>query len=114
MIVRLSDQQDRFEDRNPIVMRGLLGRERNIESISMTWIQIAGRHARLRTDEADRTYVMVAGHGSFQLGVEDVEAVGPGDVVFIPRGTPYEFEGHFTYLVINTPAFSEGSDIYLD
>jgi quercetin dioxygenase-like cupin family protein len=114
MIVRLGEQEDRFEERNPVAMRPLLGRERDVEALSMTWIQISGRHARLRTDEADRTYVVVAGQGHFQLGDEPVESVGTGDVVFIPRGVPYEFDGHFTYLVINTPAFREGSDIYLE
>ncbi len=114
MIVRLADQTDRFEDRNPIVMRSLLAGGRDTDALSITWIQIWGQHLRLRTDEADRTYVVVAGSGRFQLGDEPFETVTTGDVVFIPKGTPYEFEGYFTYLVINTPAFREGSDIYLD
>jgi hypothetical protein len=36
--------------------------------------------------------------------------VEAGDAVFIPRGTPYEFGGEMTYLVINAPAFVPDSD----
>ena len=33
-------------------------------------------------------------------------------MVVVPRGTPYEFRGEITYLVVNGPAFVEGDDVY--
>ena len=35
-----------------------------------------------------------------------------GDVVVVPRDTPYAFEGEMTYLVVNGPGFVDGDDEY--
>lgn len=114
MIIRLADQPDATEGLNPLVMRQLLDAERHGPDLSMTWVQLWGRHVRLRTDASARIYVIVAGTASFQLGDEPADDVVAGDVVLIPRGVPYEFSGYCTYLVMNTPAFQAGDDIVLD
>ena len=44
-------------------------------------------------------------------GDEEPQHVSPGDFVLIPRGTPYEFKGNLTYVVVNSPAYREGSDM---
>jgi mannose-6-phosphate isomerase-like protein (cupin superfamily) len=80
------------------------------ERLSLTWVRIWGHHDRVVNDESDRAYYVVSGSGWFQVGDGKPEAVGEGDVVFIPRGVAYELEGEMTYLVMNGPAFATGSD----
>ena len=61
-----------------------------------------------------RDYSPLAGEGEFQVGAASPGQVVSGDFVFIPRGVPYVFDGHITYLVMNGPAFTPGSDVELE
>jgi mannose-6-phosphate isomerase-like protein (cupin superfamily) len=81
------------------------------ETLSVTYIRIFGRLRRIRCDESDRVMFIVRGEAIVQVGDETPAAVSEGDFVLIPRGTPYEFKGNITYLVINSPAYREGSDL---
>ena len=80
--------------------------------ISVTWIELSGRHRRLRTKRSTRVYYVLDGTASFQVGEEPAFEVEPGDTVVVPQGVPYEFSGGMTYLVMNGPAFVDGDDIY--
>ncbi len=62
---------------------------------------------------SDKVYYVIEGSADFVLGEEPAVEARAGDVVVVPRGVPYEFEGHMTYLVINAPAFVDGDDVYL-
>ncbi len=110
MIVHPDDCPDVTEEGYPLVMRRMVDRGM-APGISITWVRIWGDHQRMRTDEADRAYYIVEGTGSFEVGDEPAAAVATGDVVLIPKGTPYAFTGQMTYLVMNGPAFRDGSDI---
>ncbi len=45
------------------------------------------------THDMDELYTVVGGHGLLRLG--DVEhPVGPGTVVYVPRGVPHRFHGN--------------------
>ena len=81
------------------------------ESLSVTYIRHRSRHRRMRSGESDRVMFVVEGETTVQIGEEPPEQLGAGDFALIPKGTPYEFSGDFTYLVINAPAFRQGSDI---
>ncbi len=81
------------------------------DSVSVTYIKHWSRHRRMRSDESDRVMFVVEGEMVVQIGDEPSETIGAGDFALIPRGTQYEFAGDFTYLVINAPAFREGSDV---
>ncbi len=83
------------------------------DSLSVTYIKHWLRHGRMRCDESDRVMFVVEGHALVQIGEEPAATLDPGDFALIPRATPYEFSGDFTYLVINAPAFRAGSDIAL-
>jgi mannose-6-phosphate isomerase-like protein (cupin superfamily) len=77
-------------------------------------VSIDGHHDRVVNHESDRVYYIVEGTGRFQVGNgASIEPVAAGDFVFIPRDTPYEFEGNMRYLVMNGPAFRPGSDAVL-
>ena len=111
MIVRFADQTPITENGHPLVMYRLLDRARHTDGLSVTWVQLWGEHSRMRTVASERIYVVVAGNGTFQVGDDPTEMVGPGDVVLVPRNIGYQFEGNFTYLVLNAPAFADGDDI---
>jgi mannose-6-phosphate isomerase-like protein (cupin superfamily) len=81
------------------------------ESLSITHIKHWGRHRQITCKESDRAMFVVEGDAIARVGKEPATHIGPGDFVLIPKGTPYEFSGNFTYLVINSPAFKEGSDL---
>jgi mannose-6-phosphate isomerase-like protein (cupin superfamily) len=48
----------------------------------------AGRH---RHPTFDETFVIIEGHYEFQIG-EQMLKLGPGEMVFVPRGTPHAFK----------------------
>ncbi len=73
-------------------------------------MNIWGRHERVVCDRSDRVYYIINGSAEFQVGGDTPDRVRAGDVVFIPMGVPYVFEGHMTYVVMNGPGFVEGSD----
>jgi mannose-6-phosphate isomerase-like protein (cupin superfamily) len=84
--------------------------ETHTPAISVTWVRIWGRHERVVNSSCDRVYYIISGSGRFQVGDAPAGSAEAGDFVFIPRDTSYEFEGSMTYIVMNGPAFTPGSD----
>ena len=106
-------------DRDTIVMKKVIGsRARDpafampdeTPSLSITHVRIWGRLRRSSNEETDRAMFIVEGDGVAQVGDEPPRGFGPGDFILIPRGVPYEGAGNFTYLVINSPAYRDGTD----
>ena len=111
MIVHLADVPEEAQPERSLVLRRAINAAEHSAAISVTWVSIAGHHDRSVNHESDRVYYVIEGSGRFQAGDgAPVESVSAGDFVFIPRGTPYEFEGDMRYLVMNGPAFRPGSD----
>jgi mannose-6-phosphate isomerase-like protein (cupin superfamily) len=94
-----------------LVMRKLLTADDGA-GMSITWVRLSGHHRRLRTERSTRVYYILDGVATFVVGDEPAFDAQEGDVVVVSRGTPYEFEGEATYLVLNTPAFVDGDDVY--
>ena len=113
-IIRPGDLPLESEAENPISFRRIIWRDRHGAGISMTWIRLKGRHRRIVCHESDRVYYILAGKADFRLGEAPAQKTAAGDSVFIPAGTPYDFDGEIDYLVMNGPAFLPGSDVYLD
>jgi mannose-6-phosphate isomerase-like protein (cupin superfamily) len=113
MLIRLDAVPEIAEPSNDLVMRRLVDATSGEGNLSVTWVRLAGQHRRLRTDHSTRLYYVVEGDGWFALGEEPEVAIHAGDVVVVPRGTPYALGGELTYLVINGPAFAAGDDMYL-
>ena len=114
MIVRPGDVETETEEGNPLLARRMVRRDRHGEGLSLTWVALDGPHRPLVCHESDRVYYILDGEGRFRVGDEPEAAVTGGDVVVIPRATPYDFDGRVTYLVMNGPAFRPGSDVWLD
>lgn len=122
-VVRLSDVPELAEigpDIDTLVMKKAIGSSKrdpnfhmqvNTDSLSLTYIKIFGRLRRIRCDESDRAMFIVDGHAIVKVGDEEPAHVTAGDFVLIPKGTPYEFKGNLTYVVVNSPAYREGSDL---
>ena len=103
-----------------IVMKKAIGsRERDpafempdeTPSLSITHIKIWGSLQRTANEETDRAMFIVEGDGIARVGDDQPRLFGPGDFILIPKGVPYECNGNFTYLVINSPAYREGTDL---
>ena len=113
-VIRPGDLPLESETGNPITFRRIIRRDRHGAGISMTWVRLKGRHRRLVCHESDRVYYILAGSAEFRLGNAPASPTKAGDSVFIPRGTPYDFNGEIDYLVMNGPAFLPDSDVYLE
>ena len=107
-------------DQDTLVMKKAIGsKERDpafempneTPSLSITHIKIWGRLQRITCEETDRAMFIVEGDGIARVGDDQPQPFGPGDFILIPKGVPYEFKGNLTYLVINSPAYREGSDL---
>jgi mannose-6-phosphate isomerase-like protein (cupin superfamily) len=64
----------------------------------------------LHTVDVDEKYFILAGEGRVEVGEEPARAVGPGEVVIIPRGVPQRItnlsaDEDLVFLCICTPRF---------
>ena len=112
MLVRPEDVARVVERDNAVVMRALVPSSSVEGDVSITWVELAGRHRRLKTLRSTRVYYVLDGEAQFVVGDDDSFVARRGDVVVIPRGTFYEFEGEMTYLVVNGPGYVDGDDEY--
>lgn len=111
--VRASLVHKIHEDSNHLSLRKLVNSDEDGWDVSVTWVEIDGRHPTLRTDASTRVYYILDGDFNFIINGEAEIVAGPGDSVVIYRSCTYEFNGTGSYLVINGPAFQEGDDRYL-
>ena len=114
MIIREKDIEEIIPESGVLIMKRVINREQHSENISVTWVKIWGHHKKMACDISDRAYYIIQGDGEFQVGDDPPGKVTTGDYVFIPKGVPYVFDGHMTYLVMNGPAFVPGSDRVLE
>jgi mannose-6-phosphate isomerase-like protein (cupin superfamily) len=114
MIIKKDSVPDITEEGYPLVMKKVFFRGQHSDDISITWVKLWGHHKKMVCHASDRAYYIIDGEGEFQVGDDPPGQVSGGDFVFIARGVPYVFEGHMTYLVMNGPAFTPGSDVELE
>jgi Mannose-6-phosphate isomerase len=113
-VIRLGDADVVAEPANALRLRTLVTFEEFGPDVSVTWVQIAGRHRRLRSERSARVYAVLSGVLTFQVGDDEPAQVSSGELIVIPRAAPYELAGTGSYLVVNAPAFVDGDDHYLD
>jgi mannose-6-phosphate isomerase-like protein (cupin superfamily) len=102
------------EPSNALALWPLLRHGDTEADLSITRVRLDGHHRRLRTDTSARVYFVIEGGGTMTIGDDAPSPVADGDVVVVPRGMAYHLDGPLTYLVLNTPAFREGDDVYLE
>lgn len=114
MIIKAKDVPEITEEGYLLVMKKIIYRGGHSDDLSVTWVKLWGHHKKMVCHASDRAYYIIEGEGQFQVGDDPPGRVSGGDFVFIPRGVPYVFDGHITYLVMNGPAFTPGSDVELE
>jgi mannose-6-phosphate isomerase-like protein (cupin superfamily) len=112
-LIRTADTPVVHEPDNDLVLRALISEVDTGGDMSVTWVQLAGRHRRLSTAHSTRTYAVLTGTVEIQVGDDPSQMLEAGQLVVVPRGVPYELSGFGTYYVINAPAFTPGDDTYL-
>ena len=110
MIIRWEELAEEDQAPRPVRLRRFIERERHGTGVSLSWVRASGRHDRIVSDSSDRMYYAVTGEGVFEIGSDPPLLVAPGEVVLVPRGTPYDYAGNLTLILANGPAFVRGSD----
>jgi mannose-6-phosphate isomerase-like protein (cupin superfamily) len=113
-VIAIADVPVIAEPANDLQLRQLVTAAASAGDLSITSVQLAGRHRRLQTTRSTRVYVVLTGSIIMQIGDDEPERVDAGELLVVPRGVAYELAGTGTYLVINAPGFVEGDDDYLD
>jgi mannose-6-phosphate isomerase-like protein (cupin superfamily) len=113
-VVRIADVLAMSQPENELLLRALVGARDTDGDLSVTWVQLAGRHRRLRTTRSTRVYLVLTGAVTMRLGDDAPQLLEAGQLLVVSAGKPYELSGVGTYLVINAPAFQDGDDQYLD
>ena len=101
------------EPQNDLVLRTLVSASPTGSEVSVTWVQLDGRHRRLRSVRTTRIYYVLEGSFDFEINSEKTVSVGKADLVILKSGTEYALSGTGAYLVINAPAYQDGDDVYL-
>lgn len=79
---------------------------------SAALIEINGEHRKMKCPTQDRMYFILSGKGKFII--DDVEnEVGPEDLIFVAKGTPYNIIGQMKYFSICSPEFNPKDDVLL-
>jgi len=69
-------------------------------------IATAKNHSEITKNmKSDRIYYVLEGKLTVIVGTE-LYAANPGDLIFISKRTPYNFQGSFKAILINVPAFN--------
>lgn len=71
------------------------------------------RHGRIKNIASDRLYLVLEGQGRFTVAGEAFD-VAKGDVVLVPRNTPYDYEGQLKVFLVHSPANNDEADISLE
>lgn len=102
------------EPENDLGLRTLLGRANGTEDLSITWVQLEGRHRELRIGDTTRVYYILDGGFTFDVRGHPPMAASKGAIVVLDPRSTYSLGGSGEYLVINSPAYSDGDDLYLE
>jgi ethanolamine utilization protein EutQ (cupin superfamily) len=71
------------------------------------------RHGKIKNLGSDRLYLILEGEGTFTIDDRDIP-VAAGDVVIVPRGTPYDYAGKLKVFLVHAPANLDEADIDLE
>lgn len=102
------------EDENELRLKPLLGKHNGNNDLSVTWVELQGRHRMLRSGGTSRLYQILSGTFMFEIREKSPIHASAGDQVLLAPYTVYGLQGSGEYLVINVPAFSPGDDEYIE
>jgi len=99
------------QDFGHIKVKQLLN-QNNIDNVSVAIVKVNGTNKKVINKRSDALYYVLKGKGEFNIDGEKI-AINTGDLVFIPKGTPYFDKGKLTLLSINCPRFNKNFVEYL-
>lgn len=112
MRIRQSEQEAITLSYAPITARRIVTATMS-EQLSVTSMHLDGVHFRTSMGERDVVCCVLSGTGWFQVGDADRFDVEPGDFVFVPHGTSFEYGGVMDYLTVQSPAFRSLRDSHV-
>ncbi len=82
-------------------------------------VESRGRHGRIMQPISDRVYLVIDGEGEFYFGGEEGQdeetvSVEKDDVLLIPKGTVYDYEGRMRLFLAHFPAYEQDSGVHDD
>lgn len=98
---------------NHLMLKQIISNKDLNGSVSMTWVKIDGQHQSLRTHSKLRVYFIISGNFEFKIDSEHSFQLEKYDVLTLEVGSTYSLMGTGEYLVLNSPAFKDGDDEYL-
>ncbi|MBI4162927.1 MAG: cupin domain-containing protein [Candidatus Aenigmarchaeota archaeon] len=90
-----------------------IGLTHDIKNGHVSYVKVSGRHGKIKTMHEDRFYYVIDGKGKFWVGDEMYEVI-KGDVIFVPKKTPYDFEGKMEAVMFFTPCFDPTKEVKLE
>lgn len=104
----------KLENALPFEWDGLEARAYNskdqFERASAGLFKVTKHHGLVKNYLSDRVYLILKGSGTFIIEDEEV-SVSEMDVVIIPRGTKYDYEGEMTLFLVHAPAYDYSTDV---
>ena len=93
--------------------------EEDFERASVGIVESRGRHGRIKNPISDRVYLVLDGEGEFRFGGEEGQdeetyPVSKDDVLLIPKGTVYDYEGRMRLFLAHFPAYEQDSGVHYD
>jgi mannose-6-phosphate isomerase-like protein (cupin superfamily) len=73
--------------------------------LSLAKIELKGRHGKIKNKVSTTTYYILRGEAEFIIK-GSTEKASEGDVVVVPKNTPYDIKGNSVYLVFHSPAYN--------
>jgi mannose-6-phosphate isomerase-like protein (cupin superfamily) len=80
---------------------------------SCAMIAIDGDHGKIKALKSDRIYFILSGKGVFEIAGKKY-SVSKGDLLLVPKKTPYNIIGKMRYFLVNSPAFDPKDDVLLE
>jgi mannose-6-phosphate isomerase-like protein (cupin superfamily) len=108
-VIKSSEKTE--QDFGYIKVKQLLNQE-NIENVSVAIIKIDGTNKKVINKRGDALYYVLDGKGEFEIDGDKV-SVMTGDLVYIPKRTPYFDKGKLTMISFNNPRFNKDFIEYL-
>ena len=100
------------EDFGAIKVKNLFNKE-DIDQISVAMIRVSGINRKHINKKSDEFYYVVDGNGTFN--VDDVTSeVEEGDLIFVPKNSPFFNSGQMTMLVFSSPRYDVSQIEYLE
>lgn len=113
MAVIIKTQEISEEDFGAIKVKNLFNKP-DVEQISVAMIRVQGVNRKHINRKSDEFYYVLEGSGTFTVDDEEPSLVAQGDLILLPRNTPFVDSGQMTLLVFSSPRYDVSQIEYLE